>query len=373
MLALGCSDDNRSADTTPSAVTIASTVRTDATTASTTTVAPDAGPLDFNDDGQVVFGVAITGPTEGGGWSQDLADAAIELSAANGFAEPIIVDNVHPSEAASLIGQLAQQSVDVIILGAPAIAAPISDVIAQHPDIYWYCNCGNGIPTNVGLAQSTDNGAEIGYTAGFATGLLLKDNGGRRATVIGCCDLGFESQIWHSFEKGLQAADRKLRMTYVRTGEPGYDFDNINNATNAFRTAVDERTGAVFAYLDGAHRAVVKAANDAGKIALGAGSSSACDDPDLVYDIAVRFDGGDYLRAALPSIIDGTFLEGSTRGFKVGVDPEVGAMLCNPTTDQQTAMDALYTRIAAGELDELFAKITEKAFDDEGLAEDLLD
>ena len=243
----------------------------------------------------------------------------------------------------------------------PGLAAA-GDVIAQHSDIYWYCNCGAGIAANPGLAQSTDSGAEIGYTAGYATGLLLKAAGGRRATVIGCCDHGFEKEMWHAFEAGLQAADRKFRMTFVRTGELEYDFDNTINAKAAFQTAVDERTNAVFPYLDGAHRAVVQAANDAGVITLSAGSSAACDDPNLTYDIAVRFDAGDYLRAVLPAIIDGTLREGSTRAFKVGVDPEPGAIICNPTSEQQAAMDALYARIASGELNDVLAKITKNAF-----------
>ena len=353
-----CTNDNNAVDTI--ATTTATT--TVAATSGATTLAPYDSPLDFNGDGRVVLGVAVTGPSTGGGWSQTLADAATALSAENGFAEPVVIDNVRPETAVALIGQLAKQPVDVVILGAPAIAAEVGDVIAQHSDLYWYCNCGAGIATNPGLAQSTDNGAEIGYTAGYATGLLLKEIGGRRTTVIGCCDHGFEKQLWHAFEAGLQAADRTLRMAFVRTGESEYDFDNIKNATAAFRTAVDERTNALFAYLDGAHRAVVQAANDAGVIALSAVSSAACSDPDLAYAIAVRFDAGDYLRAAMPAIIDGTLREGSTRAFKVGIDAEPGAVICKPTTEQQAAMDALYARIANGELNDVLAKITKNAF-----------
>lgn len=361
---LACSDARESADTTASTSTTSSVVAAVATT-TTTTIPPNAGPLDFNGDGQVVFGVATTGPADGGGWSQVMVDAVKALSAESGFSEPLVVDGIAPNDAASLVGELANQAVDVIIISAAAIAAPLTDVIAQHPAIYWYCNCGAGIPENPGLAQTIDNGAEIGYTAGYATGLLLDATGGRRSTVIGCCDHGFEKQMWHAFEAGLQAVDRTFRMTFVRTGELDYDFDHTSNATAAFRTAVDERTHAVFPYLDGAHRAVVQATNEAGVIALGAGSSSACDDPELAYDIAVRFDGGDYLRSVLPSIINGSFLEGTTRGFNVGINPEPGALICDPTPEQQAAMETLYGRIAVGELNAVFAKITENAFADE--------
>ena len=82
----------------------------------------------------------------------------------------------------------------------------------------------------------------------------------------------------------------------------------------------------------------------------------------LKYDIAVKFDGGDYVKAVMKLIIAGTFKEGDTKPFKVGVDPEPGAVICNPTPDQQAAMDAVYKQIAAGDLAADFAKIAAVAF-----------
>jgi hypothetical protein len=58
------------------------------------------------------------------------------------------------------------------------------------PDIFWYCNCGAGFP-GLGLAQSTDDGGGINYTAGYATGLKLHGGGGDSVVFIGCCDLRF--------------------------------------------------------------------------------------------------------------------------------------------------------------------------------------
>jgi len=376
LVCTACSDDGTGSNgRAVSEATSSTTIPTPSTVPSTAqpTTPPVKSPLDFNADGQVVFGVATTGPASGGGWSQNIADATKDLSAENGFAEPIVVDNILPNDAATLISELAQQPVDVIVIGAASLAVPLTELIAQHPDIYWYCNCGAGIPQIAGLTQVTDDGAEIGYTAGYAVGLLLDARNERRITVIGCCDLAFEKQVFNSLEDGLQDVDPSFRMTYVRTGEPGYDFNNIVNATDAFQTAVDERTHAVFPYVDGAHRAVAQAANVAGKILLSAGSSTACADGEIGYDIAVSFDGGDYLRAVLPYIIDGTLPAGSARSFKVGIDPGSGAFICNATPEQQAAMDALYVRIAAGELDAQFALVTEKAFADEiNLSQDLL-
>jgi len=361
LVAAACGDDKKS-DTTEAVSTDAPSTDAPSTDAPSTD-APAAQPLDLNGDGQVVFGIAAAGPADDGAYYQAVVDAAKQLSADNGFAEPIVVDNIQAADAATLMGDLAQQGVDVIIVGASEIAEPLPALIAEYPDIFWYCNCGAGFPTDPGLAQSTDNGAEIAYTAGYATGLLLQANGGDSSTFIGCCDLGFEKQSYIAFEAGLQAVDAAYTMTYVQTGDFPFDFDNTANATAALQTAVDEGSDAVYPYLGGAHRPVVQAANEAELIVMSAGSSSVCgDSEELKYDIAVRFDGGDYLRAVMAEIIAGTLKEGDTKAFKVGVDPEPGAVICDPTPDQQAAMDDLYAQIGAGDFDELFGQIASEAF-----------
>ena len=129
------------------------------------------------------------------------------------------------------------------------------------------------------------------------------------------------------------------------------------------QTAIDEGSDAVYPYLGGAHRPVVQAANEAGIITMSAGSSKVCEaGEELKYDIAVKFDGGDYVRAVMAGIIDGTFKEGDIKTFKVGVDPEPGAVICDPTPEQQTAMDDVYAQIASGELDAVLGEISGRAF-----------
>ena len=319
--------------------------------------------LDTNGDGTVVFGIAAAGPADDGAYYQAVVDAAQTLSEENGFGEPIVVDNIQAADAATAIADLAQQSVDVIIVGASEIAEPLPQLIAEYPDIYWYCNCGAGFPADPGLAQSTDDGAEISYTAGYATGLLLQERDGDATTIIGCCDLGFEKQAYLAFDLGLKAVDEAFTMTYVPTGDFPFDFDNTANATAALQTAIDEGTDAVYPYLGGAHRPVVQAANEAGIITMSAGSSTVCGpDEELDYDIMVKFDGGDYVRAVMAEIIDGTFKEGDIRQFKVGVDPEPGAVICDPTPEQQQAMDDVYAQIAGGELADQLGAVNAEAF-----------
>jgi hypothetical protein len=95
---------------------------------------------------------------------------------------------------------------------------------------------------------------------------------------------------------------------------------------------------------------------------MSAGSSKACDRDDLDYQIQVRFDAGDYLDTILAEILDGSFKEGDIRVFRVGVDTQPGAQICDATAEQQTAMDDLYAKIAAGEFGAQFGEIKGKAY-----------
>jgi basic membrane protein A len=376
MVAAACGDDDNASDATSAASQPAVTTPTATEPVATEPVATEpaateppatepaaASPLDTNGDGKVVFGIAAAGPADDGAYYQAVVDAAKKLSTDNGFEPPIVVDKIEAADAATAIGDLAQQGVDVIIVGASEIAEPLPDLISKYPDIFWYCNCGAGFPANPGLSQSTDHGSEIGYVAGYATGLKLKEKGGDSVVFIGCCELGFEKQAYMSFELGLKAVDPSYTNTYVPTGDFPFDFDNTANATAALQTAIDNGADAVYPYLGGAHRPVVQAANAAGLITMSAGSSKVCESTEeLKYDIAVKFDGGDYVTAVMKEIIAGTFKEGDIKQFKVGVDPEPGAEICNATPDEQAAMDAVYAQIAAGDLDEEFGKIDGIAF-----------
>ena len=374
IVAAACGSDSKASDATSAATEPAATTPATepaatepaATEPAATEVPATSAPasdLDTNGDGKVVFGIAAAGPADDGAYYQAVVDAAKTLSKDNGFADPIVVDNIQAADAATAMGDLAQQGVDVIIVGASEIAEPLPDLITKYPDVFWYCNCGAGFPANPGLSQSTDDGSEISYTAGYATGLKLKEKGGDSVVIIGCCDLGFEKQAYMAFELGLKAVDPAYTQTYVQTGDFPFDFDNTANATAALQTAIDNGADAVYPYLGGAHRPVVQAANAAGLITMSAGSSKVCESTeDLKYDIAVKFDGGDYVTAVMTEIIAGTFKEGDIKQFKVGVDPEPGAVICNPTADEQTAMDAVYKQIASGDLADALGKINGIAF-----------
>lgn len=333
----------------------------------TTTAAPEAvdemvEKFDSNGDGVVTIGVAAAGPANDGAYYQAVVDAATGISIENGFSDPIVVDEIDAADAATALADLAAQA-DIIIVGASEIAESLGDLTAEFPEVFWYCNCGAGFPETPGLALSLDDASEVAYTAGAATGLLLVDSGQTDVVFIGCCDLGFEKEFLLAYEFGLQSVDENMNVTYVPSGDFPFDFDNVANASEALNNAVADGAGAVVPYLGGAHRPTVEAANAAGIITMSAGSSSVCDSSEeLDYDIAIGFDGGDYIRAIFPQILAGEVVEGETKLFKVGIDPEPGAFICDPTDEQTAAMAEVYATIASGDLDGDFGAIKGEAY-----------
>jgi basic membrane protein A len=345
--------------TTPSVTEV---VTTTAAPTTTTTAAPEPDPLDTNGDGQVLIGIAAAGPVDDGGYYQAVVDAAQQFAAEQGWAEPLVVDNIAAEAAATEIDNLAQQGVDVMIIGAGEIAAPMADLAAQYPDIFWYCNCGAGWPQSEFYAQSQDDGSEIHYTAGVAAGLLLQERGGDSMVMIGCCDLGFEKEAFLAMKLGLAAVDPSFTITYVPTGNFPFDFDNTAGATEALNNALAEGADGVYPFLGGALNPIGLAANGAGIFNVAAGPSDACSRTDVAWDMTVKFDGGDYVRAIFPGIVDGSVVEGAIKVFHVGVDPEPGAQICNPSAEAQAALDEAYALVASGSLNDQFGAIKGEAY-----------
>ena len=349
-----CSDDKKSESTTTAAEE------------TTTTVNENLAALDANGDGVVQFALAIPGPKDDGAYYQALVDGVMAFTEANGLPEPIIVDKIEADAAATAMSDLAQQGPDVIAVGASEIAGPLADLTEQYSDIFWYCNCGAGFQDLPGLAQTLDDSAQISYSAGYATGLLLEAAGNTKAEFIGCCDLNFEKEAYLAYEAGLKAALPAVEFSYVKTGSYDYDFDNTAGATEAYNAAKANGVGAVYPYLGGAHEPIVQLANADGIIVMSAGSSKACERTDLKYDIAVKFDGGDYILEALNRIVAGTFKEGEKLTYQIGDNAgpggSPGAVICNPTDEQQAAMDEIYAKLAAGDLDAELGAIKGQAY-----------
>ena len=321
---------------------------------------PDGGAADFNGDGVVRIAVVTEGSRDDGAYYQALVERVESISEAAGYEPPLIVDQVDPANARAELENVVAQGSDVIAIGSSNLADGNEDLFLEHDRIFWYCNCGSGYQDTPGLLRSADSGAELGISAGYATGLLLREAGSDRAVFLGCCDLDFEKESFLAFEFGLHLVDESFEAIYVPTGNFPFDFNNTAGATEAYNNAVAEGIGAVYPFLGGAHEPIVRLANADGLIVMTAGSSTGCEREDVTYDLEVMFDAGDYLAPVFDEILNGTAEEGGARRFTVGLDPEVGASFCNPTADQQQALEDLNARIGAGDFaDKIYGILSE--------------
>lgn len=328
----------------------------------TTEPSPDWGAADFNGDGAVRIAVVTEGARDDGAYYQALVERVESISDAAGYEAPLIVDQVDPANARTELENVVAQGADIIAIGSSNLADGNEDIFLEHDQIFWYCNCGSGYQDTPGLLRSADSGAELGISAGYATGLLMRERGSDRAVFLGCCDLNFEKESFLAFEFGLKLVDETFEMIYVPTGNFPFDFNNTAGATEAYNNAVAEGIGAVYPFLGGAHEPIVRLANTDGLIVMTAGSSTGCERDDLAYDLEVMFDAGDYLAPIFDEILAGTAEEGGARRFTVGIDPEVGADLCDPTADQQQALDDLNARIGGGEFADKIYEILSEAY-----------
>ena len=303
--------------------------------------------FDSNGDGTVTIGVAAAGPRDDNGYYQSLVNFVEQFSADNGFAPPIVSDKITAAVAAQALSDLAQQGVDILMVGASEIAEPLPDLTEQYPDIFWYCNCGAGFQELPGLVQSVDWGSAIHYTAGVAMAGILQAEGGDKAVFLGCCDINFERESYLATVLGLQSVDPSFTMEYVGTGDYQFDFNNSANATAALTNAISNGVTLAYAYLGGALEAVGQLATDEGIAVFAAGPADACErDDDIAWTGSIVFDGGVYASLALRYIVDGDLTEGSTYEFptEVGIN---GALLCDPPAEAQALLDDAFEAVAS--------------------------
>jgi basic membrane protein A len=314
--------------------------------------------LDVTGDGQIVIGVAVAGPADDGAYFQAVVDGAKEFSAANGWGEPIVIDEITPAQAATELTNLAEQNVDIIVVGSSEISEPLFDLAEKYSEKFWYCRCGAGWEPTEYVAGSNDNSTAIEWIAGVATGIQLRDTGGDSVVMLGASAAPFEVETELAFRLGLEYVDPSFTLTYVPTGAYPYDFDNVAGATEAFNVAVDSGADAIYPYLGGAHNAIVQLANERDVIVMSAGASDVCErEGDLSWDIAIRFDGGDYVRAIFPLIASGEVTEGMTFQFNVYPGSVAGAHICNPTEAQEAELEAALEYVATDALAGAFGEI----------------
>ena len=96
---------------------------------------------------------------------------------------------------------------------------------------------------------------------------------------------------------------------------------------------------------------------------MSAGASDVCTrEGDLHWDLAIKFDGGDYIRAVFPLIQQGRLQEGERFIFTVEPGSVAGAEICNPTAEQAERMEAEIEKVGTGVFEDQFNEIRAIAY-----------
>lgn len=302
------------------------------------------GQPDINGDGRVVIGIASPGDTNDGGYYQSFVQGARGFADEAGW-ELIVADFINPAESESAMADLARQGIDFLAVGATELQDGL-DAIActeEFGAIAMYISATLAIESEC-YGQSSDDYFQIYWATGVAMAQLLERTGGTKAGFIGGPELAFSTNAHRSLEAGLKSVIPDAELVVTHTG----DFNDAALGIEAARAMLDQDVGVIHAFLGGAMFPTGGFVASEGGMALSA-STNTCF-PGSPFVGSALFPPGEYLVANLRDFANGEYREGVIREFVVGIDPEVGVVLCDATPEEQAAIDEVVAMIGSGEL-----------------------
>ena len=319
----------------------------DNTNASTSdTKASTAGKQpDVNGDGKVVIGVLSPGDTNDNGYYESFVVAARAFANKNGWTVNI-VDKINPADAVAQARNMCRQKVDMVAIAASELkdAIPVAaEDVCKGTN--WYVAGGQGIEQTKYFAQSTDDVNQTLYTAGVAAAQLMKAKNVKKAGFITGPELDFSKAAAKAFRVGIQSQIPDAELVSTFTG----DFDDSAKGKEAANAQFSQGVGLVYPYLGGATDAVAQLANEKNIPVLTPGTNRCSGQPK--FDVSVVFSPGDFFAAALLDFSKNEMKLGTTRVWKMGVDPVPTVKICAPTGDQQKVVDQTIADIGSGKLD----------------------
>ena len=302
------------------------------------------GQPDINDDGRVVIGIASPGDTNDGGYYESFVRGARAFADEAGW-ELIVADFINPAESESAMADLARQGIDFLAVGATELQDGL-DAIActeEFGHIAMYISATLAVESEC-YGQSSDDYFQIYWVTGVAMAQLLERTGGAKAGFIGGPELAFSTNAHRSLEAGLKSVIPDAELVVTHTG----DFNDAALGIEAARAMLDQDVGVIHTFLGGAMFPTGGFVASEGGMALSA-STNTCF-PGSPFVGSALFPPGDYLVANLRDFANGEYREGVIREFVVGIDPEVGVVMCDATPEEQAAIDEVVAMIGSGEL-----------------------
>jgi len=360
--ACGDDDDDTTAESAAggSTTTAAATADTGAATETTAEITPVTGDCigtpgcipdgqpDVNGDGTVKIGVLSPGDTHDNGYYQSFVDTAQQFSDENGW-DLIVVDQINPSDALEQARNMCRQGVDMVAVAAgelaDAIPASEEDVCAGT---VWYVAGGAGVEQTPYFVQTNDDVFESLYVIGYASGLVMQQNGLTKAGFVTGPELDFATNAYNAWTAGIQAVIPDAETVVTYTG----DFDDSAVGVEGAQAQLDQGVQFMYSYLGGATDAVADLAHAAGVQSV-TPRTDRCDNSED-YDVSGIFSPGAFFAGILEDFNAGTVELGITRTFHIGVDPVPTVKVCDSVTGAaaiQTQVDDIASQVGAGTID----------------------
>lgn len=306
------------------------------------------------------IGYVVAGDRHDGGFYQGQVESVLITAKQLGY-KVIVVDKVNPGAAQEAFQNLCRQSPKLIIGGGQELAdgfVPVSQSPACSK-IDWVLVAGFP-PTAKSYATVGASENQAHYMGGVAAGLLLQQNGGSVACVVGGPDLPFVRSMEANMKAGLKSVAPDKDMIVTLTG----DFEDAALATEALRAQIARGCKVFYPYLGGA----LPAANDlATRSGVGVVSTSVnlCGVPketiggwnvveSILYNPAL------YLPTVLKQYAADNIKKGKLFALygvgdakKLGLktpNDGPGAVICNATPAQQHKLDQVRQDIISGKI-----------------------
>ncbi|MDR0416881.1 MAG: BMP family ABC transporter substrate-binding protein [Propionibacteriaceae bacterium] len=229
----------------------------------------------------------------GAGGASDNVDSAVGRLAAEGHrTDTIEVDGTDPASSKAVLESAAGQW-DVIVTGTSAVAEPLGEVAAAHPEQHFVAY--EAVVGQPNVASLTYKQNEAGFLAGVLAGLATSDPG-QFPRAAGAHDIaivaGQETPVVEDFligfKAGARAVDPKVAVQTTFVG----DFDDSRRAYNLARSLyTDNGADVVFHVAGRAGSGVLRAAAEAGRYAIASESNQNADRRGYVLASAVRHVG----------------------------------------------------------------------------------
>jgi len=304
---------------------------------------------DVNGDGDVTIGVLSPGDLNDNGYYESFVAKAQEFADREDGWELIKVGSINPADALEQARNMCRQGVDMVALAASELAdalpAAEEDVCANT---IWYLPSQTGgyeLADNVVLSQ--DSASESLLAAGYAMGLLMQTSGATTAGFVTGPELDFSIVAAQAFQAGIRELVPDAEVVTTYTG----DFDDSGLAVEATQAQIGQGIGGLYPYLGGATDAAAQLGFDAG-IPVATPGTDRC--AEGTYAISVIFDPGEYFAAALEDFAAGELEGGSTRVWKMGVDPLPTVEFCDAsgaTAEQQQQLADFIASVGDGTID----------------------